>query len=72
MANFAQASVVGQHYFTDHFVNIDIDECSNSEKNNCHQEADCHNTDGSFNCTCRSGFSGNGTTCEGMHGISIQ
>ena len=47
-------------------VNIDIDECLSPDANNCHQDANCHNTDGSFNCTCKRGFSGNGTECQGM------
>ena len=43
----------------------DIDECvtGNSE---CDVRADCVNTAGSYNCTCKTGFSGNGSTCKGM------
>ena len=29
----------------------------------CHADADCLNKIGSYNCTCRSGYSGNGTIC---------
>jgi len=25
----------------------------------------CENTDGGFTCSCKSGYSGNGTNCEG-------
>ena len=27
----------------------------------------CNNTVGSFNCTCNSGYTGNGTTCAGKY-----
>lgn len=45
--------------------NIDVEECA-AEVNDCDVNADCFNTDGSYNCTCKSGYSGNGTTCNGM------
>ncbi len=43
----------------------DINECT-EETHNCHEHASCNDTDGSFNCTCNTGFSGNGTDCEGQ------
>ena len=47
------------------FVKIlDIDECS-EELNPCDQNADCTNSNGSYSCTCKQGFAGNGTACEG-------
>ena len=49
-----------------YFFYSDMDECLSPETNNCHQDADCHNMDGSFNCTCRGGYSGNGTACQGI------
>ena len=54
------------------FFNIDIDECWSRDTNNCHQHADCHNTDGSFNCTCKRGFTGNGTECQGIHRLKSE
>ena len=42
----------------------DIDECAH-EIDNCYHNATCENTDGSFTCTCNSGYTGNGTYCEG-------
>ena len=42
----------------------DVNECDTQE-DNCDEHADCTNTDGSYSCTCRPGFSGDGLTCEG-------
>ena len=44
----------------------DIDECASPQTNNCHGDrAECVNTMGGHFCRCRSGFTGNGTYCEG-------
>jgi len=32
----------------------------------CDVNADCTNTIGSFNCACKTGFSGDGFNCDGM------
>ena len=42
----------------------DINECQTS--NQCDENADCVNTKGSYTCTCKEGFTGNGSTCLGM------
>ena len=42
----------------------DIDECGTA--NNCSDQADCHNFIGGYSCICRTGYSGNGTNCDGM------
>ena len=42
----------------------DIDECLNATYP-CDDNATCTNIDGSYNCTCDPGFTGNGTVCEG-------
>lgn len=34
-------------------------------KHNCHVNADCNNTDGSYTCKCISGFNGDGFMCHG-------
>ena len=40
----------------------DIDECIS---NLCDKNATCENFVGSYNCTCKKGFTGGGTTCKG-------
>ncbi len=42
----------------------DINECT-ANPYPCDANADCDDTDGSFNCTCRPGYTGNGIVCEG-------
>ena len=44
----------------------DIDECSEKSTNECDINANCMNTEGSYNCTCKIGFLGNGQNCTGM------
>jgi len=50
------------------FCENDINECS---KNNggCHVNADCTNTPGSFSCSCKSGYFGDGLRCKGKKKI---
>ena len=43
----------------------DLDECQNDDTHNCHQNAMCSNTIGSFDCYCKAGFAGNGISCTG-------
>ena len=45
-------------------ITSDIDECS-AESNPCDENSDCTNIDGSYNCVCKQGFTGNRSTCEG-------
>ncbi|XP_028411485.1 protein kinase C-binding protein NELL2-like [Dendronephthya gigantea] len=47
----------------------ELDECS-AGSHNCHRNAYCNNTDGSFNCTCKNGYSGNGTDCQDINECS--
>ena len=40
-----------------------MDECKDSSRK-CHFDADCTNTEGSYSCLCKSGYFGDGFTCE--------
>ena len=42
----------------------DKNECGDST-HNCHADATCTNTAGSFTCACNEGFQGDGTNCTG-------
>eukprot|EP01134_Creolimax_fragrantissima_P000184 CFRG0184T1 len=46
--------------FTGETCSVDVDECIS---NPCDNNADCLNTEGSYNCICNAGFSGNGLEC---------
>lgn len=50
-----------QHVLT--FIS-DIEECA-TEIDNCHVDANCTNTKGSFYCTCHTGYDGDGVFCNG-------
>lgn len=47
----------------------DIDECSIN--NPCDPNAHCQNIQGSYNCTCQDGYSGDGFFCQGIHYILL-
>ena len=70
----APLAMVRAHYCSDdpegycHNVS-DIDECLPDP---CHSNATCNNTDGSFACTCFSGYSGDGFQCTGEILIAIR
>ena len=35
------------------------------DMNDCHDNATCIDTEGSYKCECKEGFSGSGVICEG-------
>ena len=47
------------------FVLLDINECLNGS-HACNVTANCINTDGSHNCTCKEGYTGDGQSCQGI------
>ena len=48
------------------FSYSNLDECEKG-RHDCHINANCANTPGSYNYTCRPGFTGNGSICEGKN-----
>ena len=48
------------------FQILDVDECAMASTNDCDPTANCENTIGSFTCTCKSGFVGDGWNCTGI------
>ena len=58
----------------DHLVHdfffADINECK-AGKHNCAANANCQNTKGSFVCTCKKGYSGDGASCTGENNTSV-
>ena len=44
---------------------LDIDECTGDTHNYSRNNSTSTNTEGSFNCSCKQGFTGNGHKCEG-------
>ena len=52
------------------FLHLDLNECA-ERLDNCHLDAFCTNTLGSFTCLCRLGFSGDGTVCTAANAASL-
>jgi len=65
-------SIINRHYFYRCLI-LDVNECLPDEisdeyrllSHTCHADANCTNTNGSFYCTCHTGYSGDGVTCVG-------
>ena len=48
------------------FLSTDVDECI-TDVDNCHFNAFCNDTIGSFFCTCSLGYDGNGVNCTSKY-----
>ena len=48
-----------------HLYWTDLVECNDVLANNCHDNATCVNTIGSFYCVCNDGYRGDGINCTG-------
>ena len=57
---------ISVHDYSSIYLLTDIDECS-AGTDSCHQQASCVDTDGSYICTCNSGYTGDGQICNGKH-----
>ena len=44
-------------------LHVDINECGSDDSNNCDENAQCSNTDGSYTCACNPGYTGDGVIC---------
>ena len=49
----------------------DLNECAGDNNNDCHTQATCTNTAGSYTCECKPGFAGDGKKCETCKGKSV-
>ena len=68
--NYGTGNRLTQSFYHFHFF-VDIDECT-SGMHNCHAQATCQNTQSSFTCTCKSGYTGNGKSCSGKFKIDLE
>ena len=50
----------------------DINECESEMANDCDVNADCTDTVGSYDCSCRSGYEGDGFNCKGYTSLTNQ
>ena len=47
------------------YLHVDVDECESDDLNNCHENAQCTDTEGNYSCSCYLGYTGDGVNCTG-------
>ena len=55
------------------FIHLDYDECNPSSlvhRPDCDVNANCTNVLSTYQCVCRTGYEGDGTTCTGNSNLS--
>ena len=58
--------VIATNHVIISYINIlAVDECASDDTNACDVNADCTDTDSSYTCTCKDGWTGDGFTCSG-------
>ena len=55
---------ISTYFHQFYFLCLDIDECTNNN-HDCHEKSFCHNTEGSYSCSCKDGYQGDGRNCTG-------
>ena len=70
LVNFCHPSVSSNVTVAFFPLLLDINECTTSV-HNCDVNAFCSNSEGSYNCTCSPGYTGNGTSCTGIYIICL-
>ena len=59
-------------WFSKHLMNLsyvcsDINECASDRLNTCDENANCTDTIGGYNCSCKPGYEGDGFNCTGCN-----
>ena len=60
----------GLVFFVMSIVISDIDECT-LDTDDCETNALCSDTDGSYSCTCKKGYTGDGFKCVGEYEVQL-
>ena len=68
-ATFSYSSIMIS--FRSSLTSSDINECS-SDPSPCDENANCTNSGGSYTCTCKQGFDGDGSVCQGKRSAAME